>query len=198
MEVVKMDGSKIIEGIKAGDKNSFDELYDKYYLMLFRTAYLILGNSYDAEDVTQDAFVSIYVNIKSLKDPDKLKPWMFSILKNSAYKKYKNKKRELPDEEIQLKVDKETYTIEDEFVVKSEIQDALMSLNKKQREVIVLFYYNDLTIKEIASALGVFEGTVKSRLFKARKVLKKELEHSNESFLIEREGIYEKRLESKF
>ncbi|MGI5948698.1 RNA polymerase sigma factor [Peptoniphilus sp.] len=193
-----MDGSKIIEGIKAGDKNSFDELYDKYYLMLFRTAYLILGNSYDAEDVTQDAFVSIYVNIKSLKDPDKLKPWMFSILKNSAYKKYKNKKRELPDEEIQLKVDKETYTIEDEFVVKSEIQDALMSLNKKQREVIVLFYYNDLTIKEIASALGVFEGTVKSRLFKARKVLKKELEHSNESFLIEREGIYEKRLESKF
>lgn len=193
-----MDGSKIIEGIKAGDKNSFDELYDKYYLMLFRTAYLILGNSYDAEDVTQDAFVSIYVNIKSLKDPDKLKPWMFSILKNSAYKKYKNKKRELPDEEIQLKVDKETYTIEEEFVVKSEIQDALMSLNKKQREVIVLFYYNDLTIKEIASALGVFEGTVKSRLFKARKVLKKELEHSNESFLIEREGIYEKRLESKF
>lgn len=189
---------KIIEGIKAGDMSSFDELYKKYHLMLFRTAYLILGNSYDAEDVTQDAFVSIYVNIKSLKDPDKLKPWMFSILKNSAYKKFKDKKREFPDDEISLKADKETYTIEDEFAVKSEIREALMTLSQKHREVIVLFYYNDLSIKEIASALGVFEGTVKSRLFKARRVLKKELEHSNESFLTEREGIYEKRLESKF
>lgn len=98
-----MDGSKIIEGIKAGDKNSFDELYDAYHLMLFRTAYLILGNSYDAEDVTQDAFVSIYVNIKSLKDPDKLKPWMFSILKNSAYKNIKIKRGNFPMKKFSLK-----------------------------------------------------------------------------------------------
>lgn len=189
-----MDNQKIIEKIKCGDKNAFDILYEEYHLMLYKTALLILGNVHDAEDVCQETFVSIYMNINSLKEVDKLKPWMFSILKNSAYKKYKNKKREFPDEHILFKIDnKVTESYEEEFEVKSELMDSLMKLTPKHREVIVLFYYNDLSIKEIAEVLHVFEGTVKSRLYIARRKLKKELERTDENFLIEREGVYEKR-----
>lgn len=191
-----MDNQKIIEKIKSGDKNAFDILFEEYHIMLFRTALLILGNVQDAEDTCQETFVSIYMNIDSLKEVDKLKPLMFSILKNSAYKKYKNKKREFPDENIIFKLDnKVSENGEEEFAVKSDLIDSLMKLSPKHREVIVLFYYNDLSIKEIAEVLNVFEGTVKSRLYIARRKLKKELERTDENFLTEGEGAYEKRLE---
>lgn len=143
-----MDNQKIIEKIKNGDKNAFDILYEEYHLMLFKTALLILGSVCDAEDVCQETFVSIYMNIDSLKDIDKLKPWMFSILKNSAYKKYKIKKREFPDEHILFKLDsKAENNCEEEFAIKSELMESLMTLTPKHREVIVLFYYNELSIK---------------------------------------------------
>lgn len=80
--------------LKAGDRDSFNLLYQEYYLVLFRIALLILGNKEDAEDVLQDTFVSIYKNVKSLSDFDKLKSWIFSILKNTSYTRYKKRKRE--------------------------------------------------------------------------------------------------------
>lgn len=193
-----MDNHEIVEGIKAGDKNSFDTLYNEYYLILYRTAYLILGHKHDAEDVLQETFVTIYTKIDTLKDETKLKSWIFSILKNSCYKKYKNKKREFPDEHILFKVDTKTYeNSEDNFLLKSEIHECLMKLKPKHREVLVLYYFDDLTIKEMATVCNTFQGTIKSRLNKARKELKKELKKVDETFLTRREGIYEKQMEPR-
>lgn len=171
------------EKLKTGDKDSFDLLYQGYYLVLYRTALLILGNKEDAEDVLQDTFVSIYKNAKTLSDFEKLKPWIFSILKNTSYTSYKKRKREFPDEFILDKTEKSpTYLVEDEIAEKSEIQDALMTLKEKEREVLVLYYYNDFSIEEIASICKTFQGTVKSRLHRARKNLKKELLKTQEEY----------------
>ena len=171
------------EKLKTGDKDSFDLLYQDYYLVLYRTALLILGNKEDAEDVLQDTFVSIYKNAKTLSDSEKLKPWIFSILKNTSYTSYKKRKREFPDEFILDKTEKSpTYLVEDEIAEKSEIQDALMTLKEKEREVLVLYYYNDFSIEEIASICKTFQGTVKSRLHRARKNLKKELLKTQEEY----------------
>lgn len=171
------------EKLKVGDKDSFDLLYQEYYLVLFRTALLILGKKEDAEDVLQDTFVSIYNNVKTLSDFEKLRPWVFSILKNTSYTRYKKRKRELPDEFVLDKAEESpTYLGEDDFAEKSEIQDALMSLKEKEREVLVLYYYNDFSIEEIASICKTFQGTVKSRLYRARKNLKKELLKTNEEY----------------
>lgn len=90
------------EKLKTGDRDSFDLLYQEYYLVLYRTALLILGNKEDAEDVLQDTFVSIYKNAKTLSDFEKLSPWIFSILKNTSYTRYKKRKREFPDEFIPM------------------------------------------------------------------------------------------------
>ena len=171
------------EKLKTGDKDSFDLLYEEYYLVLFRTALLILGNKEDSEDVLQDTFVSIYKNAKSLSDFEKLKPWIFSILKNTAYTRYKKRKREFPDEFVLDKTEESpVYLGEDDFTEKSEIQDALMNLKEKEREVLVLYYYNDFSIEEIAKILNTFKGTVKSRLYRARKNLKKELLKTQEVY----------------
>lgn len=171
------------EKLKSGEKDSFDLLYEEYYLVLFRTALLILGNKEDAEDVLQDTFVSIYKNAKSLSDFDKLRPWIFSILKNTSYTRYKKRKREFPDEFVLYKTEESpVYLGEDDFAEKSEIQDALMNLKEKEREVLVLYYYNDFSIEEIGKILNTFKGTVKSRLYRARKNLKKELLKTSEVY----------------
>ena len=171
------------EKLKVGDKDSFDLLYQEYYLVLYRTALLISGKKEDAEDVLQDTFVSIYNNIKTLSGFEKLRPWIFSILKNASYTRYTKSKREFPDEFILDKAEESpTYLGEDDFAEKSEIQDALKNLKEKEREVLVLYYYNDFTIEEIASICKTFQGTVKSRLYRARKNLKKELLKTSEEY----------------
>ena len=68
--------------LKKGDKDSFDLLYEEYYLILYRTALLILGNKEEAEDVLQDSFISIYKNINNLKEFNKLRPWIFGSMSN--------------------------------------------------------------------------------------------------------------------
>lgn len=171
------------EKLKSGDKDSFNLLYEEYYLVLYRTGLLILGNKEDAEDVLQDTFVSIYKNAKSLSDFEKLRPWIFSILKNTSYTRYKKRKREFPDEFVLDKTEESpVYLGEDEIEEKSEIQDALMNLKEKEREVLILYYYNDFSIEEIAKILNTFKGTVKSRLYRARKNLKKELLKTSEVY----------------
>lgn len=192
---VKMNPQKFnienFKKLKKGDKDSFDLLYEEYYLSLYRTALLILGNKEEAEDVLQDTFLSIYKNINNLKEFNKLKPWIFSILKNSCYTRYKNRKREFPDEFVLEKADSKLISSgEDEFVLNNEVESALLKLNHKEREVLVLFYYDDFSIEEIAKILKTFQGTVKSRLFRARKNLKKEIMKVDQDFG-EKESIYE-------
>lgn len=195
LKEVKMNPQKFnienFKKLKKGDKDSFDLLYEEYYLSLYRTALLILGNREEAEDVLQDTFLSIYKNINNLKEFNKLRAWIFSILKNSCYTRYKNRKREFPDEFILEKADSKLISSgEDEFVLNNEVESALLKLNHKEREVLVLFYYDDFSIEEIAKILKTFTGTVKSRLFRARKILKKEIMKVDQDFG-EKESIYE-------
>lgn len=179
------------EKLKTGDKDSFDLLYQDYYLILYRTALLILGNKEDAEDALQESFIAIYKNIASLSDFNKLKPWIFSILKNSCYTRYRKRKREFPDEFVLEKADSNSISKgEDDFLLNNEIEAAPLNLKEKEREVLVLFYYNDFSIEEIAKICNSFTGTIKSRLYRARKNLKKELIKVDKDYL-ERESIYE-------
>lgn len=179
------------EKLKTGDKDSFDLLYQDHYLILYRTALLILGNKEDAEDALQESFIAIYKNIASLSDFNKLKPWIFSILKNSCYTRYRKRKREFPDEFVLEKADSNSISKgEDDFLLSNEVEAALLNLKEKEREVLVLFYYNDFSIEEIAKICNSFTGTIKSRLYRARKNLKKELIKVDKDYL-ERESIYE-------
>lgn len=102
------------------------------------------------------------------------------ILVRTAYKSAKKKSRELPDEEILQKADKSRdISFAEDMIVREEaerIAGAVRALPVKQRTVVTLYYYQECSVSEIAAMLGVFEGTVKSRLHTARKSLRGKLE----------------------
>ena len=175
-----MDDARLASSLARGDRNAFDEIYEKYHIPLYRTAYLITGNSSDAEDVLQETFVTAYTKIGSLKKPGSLKSWLFRILHRCALSTMRRRGREVPDEQIGDLAEgmdgmpvstacRELSSAEDRLV----ISEWLRALEPIHREVVVLFYYNDMTTSEIARTLGIFEGTVRSRLYYARKELKR-------------------------
>lgn len=171
-----MNEEVLVKQMKEGDKASFDLLYDKYKNMALRTAYLITGSLPDSEDVVQDTFVKVFLHCKELKNDSGFKAWMMQILVRTAYKAGKKKGRELPDDEVVGKADtrSERSSLE-QVLVKEEAQmlsKAIHRLPIKQRTVIILFYYQEYSVSEIAQMLGCREGTVKSRLHGARERLR--------------------------
>lgn len=173
-----MDDELIIKRLQKGDKLAFDQLYDKYKNEALRTSFLITKNRADSEDVVQQTFVKCYQTIKQLKDPKKFKSWFFRILTRTAWEISSYNRKVQPTCEF---FDDSNMSEESalDTVIRSEqsrlIYSAVQNLEEKQRIVIILYYYNQMSVKEIAQVLLVREGTVKSRLFSARKTLQKQL-----------------------
>jgi len=170
----------LVQQLKRGQYEAFDLLYEKYKNLVVRTAYLITGNKSDSEDVAQETFVKAYLHIAELKNDAGFKPWMMQILVRTAYRTGKKKSREVPDEEIERLSEGQSILSPLGQMIKREeaemISRAVAALPVKQRTAVVLYYYNELSVGEIAKMLGCREGTVKSRLHTARKYLKVELE----------------------
>ncbi len=170
----------LVKQMKKGDKASFDMLYEKYKNMALHTAYLITGDYSYSEDVVQDTFVKVYLHCKELKNDSGFRAWMMQILVRTAYKCGRKKSRELPDDEVTQKMDTgRTLSSLEQVIMQEEaeaITQAVRTLPVKQRTVVVLYYYQEYQISEIAQILGCLEGTVKSRLHTARKKLKSVLE----------------------
>ena len=179
-----MEETKLVKQFKSGDKAVFDALYEIYKNILLRMAYLVSGNLYDAEDIVQETFVKCYLHIGDLKKPEGFKSWLFQILYRTAYRQVKKRGREIPDEDMPAKADAtDGMTSLDRMIqteTQKQINDAVQMLGFKHRAVVVMYYYNEMSTKEIAKILECTEGTVKSRLFTSRKKLKKALETMQE------------------
>lgn len=182
-----------VEKMIEGDERAFDEVYHSYSKKLYRMAYFITGNQSDSEDVLQETFVKCYLHRKTLKNPEGFESWIYQILIRTAWRAEKKgkKKKELSFEGIleqrkeqgsklaeQIEEDK----LQDEpldQILKQEVSKELMlavrQLDVKYRTLVLLYYFNELGIKDIAEITGLFEGTVKSRLSRARKLLKESL-----------------------
>ena len=166
-----MTEEKTIEELKQGDISALERLYEKYSAQALRTAYLITSDRYMAEDILQESFIQCYKYIGSLKDNSAFKPWFYKILTRLAFREIKRAKRILPVESIYEQdtavSDKYFQNAED-----SELYSYIDRLRPKLKTAVILFYYNEMSIKEIAETLSCREGTVKSRLSTARKQLK--------------------------
>lgn len=178
-----MDEKKLILKIQSGDMNAFAELFEIYKNEAYKYSYLITRKEDLSEDIVQEAFVQCYINIKKLKNIEQFKSWFFKILTRLAWKHSNKEKKAVPVEDIFEKADSNKL---DEYVneyIRKEQSDMLYSeiekLDAKQKTAIILYYFNELTIKEIAHVMGCFEGTVKSRLHSARKKLKNNLMKSD-------------------
>ncbi|MBQ9360222.1 MAG: RNA polymerase sigma factor [Lachnospiraceae bacterium] len=95
-----MEDAVLVGGLLAGEKSSFDHIYEKYSPELYRTAYLILRNKTDAEDATQDAFVTLWQKAGSIKKPESLRYWLLKCVSGKSKDILRKRRKEYPDEDI--------------------------------------------------------------------------------------------------
>jgi RNA polymerase sigma-70 factor (ECF subfamily) len=168
--------------LQNGEIAAFDEIFDIYKDKAVRTAFLITGNQSICEDIVQESFIQCYKNIDKLRNPEGFKSWFYKILTRTAWKYGKSANKEVATESILETAEYLSFDTSMEQHIKDEANRLLYSeinqLEPNQKTVIILYYFIGLSTKEIASAVGCFEGTVKSRLFNARKKLKNIIELS--------------------
>lgn len=176
-----MDEIILIQRCKEGNLDAFNALFKKYNNQAIRTVYLISGRSDIAEDVVQEAFVTCFRELKSLKKPETFQSWFYRLLTRITWRYCSKEKKHLYTECID---ENNTNLIADKLLlsdiaereeIKELLYDAINKLSTPLKTTIILYYYNELSIHEIAKILGCFEGTVKSRLHNGRKLLEKEL-----------------------
>ena len=149
-------------------KEKFADLIREYKLPMYRLSYGILQNEMDAEDAVGEAVIKAYEHLDSLREIDKFRQWIMMITANEAKHIFRKRKR------VDLTEDVSRYGISqnDKY---DELWDMILTLDEKYRSVIILFYYDQMKIKEISEILHITEGTVKSRMARAKDILKKQL-----------------------
>lgn len=137
---------------------------------VFRAAYLILRNRETAEDVAQETFLRAYRAAHRLRPSDDPRPWLYRIATNTALNHLRSLRRQRGAYARLDPPDPEDETI-DHHITRSAVAEGLRRLPDRLRVPVVLRYYLDLPDKDIARALRIRPGTVKSRLHEARKLL---------------------------
>lgn len=171
---------ELIHQLQAGKLDALGALYDRYRILVHRTALAITGDEEAANDLLQDVFLRLH-RFASHIDPERpLEPWLYRMTANLSYTWIKRRRRwfspledlaewfagpakNLPYEVVESRDDWET------------VQKAVLNLPLSQRVVVVLYYLNDLSLQEISDALDVPVGTVKSRLHYGRLTLRRSL-----------------------
>ena len=175
-----MQEQQLVKQLQQGSREAFGRIYLLYHQQAYRTAFFLTGNRADAQDVVQETFVKVWLCAPQLKDRDGFRSWFYRILTRMAFRKGSAQKREIPDADISLLADRGSegdslsgLLLKEE---REQIRQAVDSLDEKYRTVVVLYYFNEFSTKEIARITGCLEGTVKSRLFAARRKLQKSLQ----------------------
>jgi RNA polymerase sigma-70 factor (ECF subfamily) len=179
----------LIEKSGRSDVGSFEALIQPYQKKAFNIAYRMLGNVEDASDVTQEALIKIFKSLDNYQGKSSFSTWVYSIVNNTCIDYIrKNKKSNIVylDQEIQTKEGSYKMEISDEMSTpeylfekletQKMVQDAINQLTSDHREIIVLRDINGFSYQEIADMLNCSEGTVKSRINRARGNLKLLLE----------------------
>jgi RNA polymerase sigma factor (sigma-70 family) len=163
-----------------GDQAAFQELYERHRLPVFRFAYRLLGSIEAAEDVTHDCFLSLFRRSENF-DPERasLRTYLFAAVRNLAMKHFRRFGRETGLDELteghvaSSKQEPLRRVLREEL--ERQVREAVLSLPPLQREAVVLFEYEDLSLSEIAAITQSDVGAVKARLHRAREGLRRML-----------------------
>lgn len=180
---------------KKEEVHSYKILFETYKSKVYRIAYYIVKNEQDAKDIVQEAFTIAYIKKDTLRDLSKFESWICTIACNLAKDKYNKRKKEILTDDYEKVI---PLSIETEFVeipedslekkeLKSKIREHINNLDSHYREVIVNYYYLELTYEEISKVLGISVGTVKSRIFRAKNIIKDYIlkDNGHESIIME-------------
>ena len=161
-------------------KYDIETLMRKHGNEVLRTAYSYVKDKFTAEDIFQEVFIKVYKNLENFRDESDIKTWIIRITINTAkdYLKSAYSRKVVPMMEFkedQLVSDNDFEEIENRDR-DEQVKNTVMSLPEQYREVLLCVYYHDMSVADTAKSLGIAEGTVKSRLSRARDMMKNKLE----------------------
>ena len=180
---MKSNDVELIQRTLAGDETAFASLIEKYQRQVHTHALRQIGDFHIAEDITQETFLRVYQNLKTLNDPTQFSRWLHAIVNHLciAWHRKNRMQTESLEETHISETEREAYSryVASEHEKTSDeaqrelVKKLLAKLKDSDREVITLHYFEEMTSSEIGDFLGVSENTIKSRLHRARQRLKK-------------------------
>ena len=176
----KLDRDLILE-LQAGELDALGDMYDRHRHLVYRTALAITCDPDMASDLLQEVFLRLHRFAERIDPSRPLQPWLYRMTVNLSYTWIKRKSRwmryinEMAERIVTERRPASPHILAERDESWRWVRQAILALPVQQRMVVVLYYINDLSLKEISEILEIPVGTVKSRLHYARRVLKKQL-----------------------
>lgn len=172
-----------VEQARNGDRQAFHQLVDRFQPGIYRMIYYRTGSQMEAEDLTQDVFLKAYKHLRRLKSPAVFRSWLYRIAVNRVRDYYRRKQfmsmfqfTSVDDENVHETAEMSVSSQAPRELARKEfwhhIHQAMEILSRMEKEVFMLRFLDQLSIKEITNALGKNESTVKTHLYRALKKLK--------------------------
>lgn len=168
------DEIKIIEAASRGDIKAYEELINRYQKKIYATAYYILLDSDEADDIVQAVFITLWKSLSKLKSSGKFRTWLYRITVNKAIDAIRGRKKMSSADLELIQIDQEEKVVMKHDIRKI-ISRVIAILPEQQRVVLVLKDIEGFEMSEIAKIMKISESTVRSHLSLARQNFQKEL-----------------------
>jgi RNA polymerase sigma-70 factor, ECF subfamily len=178
------DVRRLVEGTRNGDQEAFRSIYECYGSRIYNFLFRLLGSRSEAEDATQQTFLTALNRIGTLRDPNLLESWIYRIARNEVYQKYRRKQLSSLDDEDSKSVaesteDRQVGGHPEKVLLNEELGEALQStldsLPLKLREVFLLAVVDEMSYQDISDIVGRSLLSVKTDIYRARLISKERL-----------------------
>ena len=173
---------ELVSSAKSGNKKSFDKLYELTSNDVWFTCVSLLKDEENAKDIMQETYITAFLKLDTLNDEQKFCGWITSIAVNKCKNKLKGKvEYQIDDEVLITEAETDELMLPEEYINKAEKRKVLLqiiedTLSFNQYQTVLMFYFDEMSISEIAQGLEISEGTVKSRLNSSRAKMKTAIE----------------------
>ena len=173
---------ELVSSAKSGNKKSFDKLYELTHNDVWYNCLSLLKDEENAKDIMQETYITAFLKLDTLKDEEKFCGWVTTIAVNLCKKKLKGKvEYQIDDEVLITEAETDELMLPEEYITKTEKRKVLLqimedTLSFNQYQTVLMFYFDEMSIAEIAQGLEISEGTVKSRLNSSRAKMKTAIE----------------------
>ncbi|MFZ5354318.1 MAG: RNA polymerase sigma factor [Bacillota bacterium] len=169
---------EIISQCLKGNMDLFEILIERYKKLVFNTAYRMMGNKEEAEDISQEAFIRIFNSLAKYNPEYKFATWALRITTNLCLDSLRKRKGETVPIDEQFDLGDDSLTPEEQYIRKEkqkQVQAAISKLPDKYKEFLIMFHHRNLSYQEIMDITGESLTIVKNRLYRARQMLKESL-----------------------
>ena len=173
---------ELVSSAKSGNKKSFDKLYELTHNDVWYNCLSLLKDEENAKDIMQETYITAFLKLDTLKDEEKFCGWVTTIAVNLCKKKLKGKvEYQIDDEVLITEAETDELMLPEEYITKAEKRKVLLqimedTLSFNQYQTVLMFYFDEMSISEIAQGFEISEGTVKSRLNSSRAKMKTAIE----------------------